>query len=293
MKVFQWIGMLCLWVWFMAFYLPAGVARDLPQIQESGVIRHIGVPYANFVTGSGDGLDVELMKLFAKKIGVRYEYVPSSWPKVIGDLTGETVKADGDSIEVAGKVPRKGDVIANGFTILAWRQKIVSFSLPTFPTQVWVVARADAAVQPITPSGDLDLDILKVKSAVAKMTVFGKLDTCLDPSLYNLSETGARVRIFNHGLNDMAPAVVAGEADATLLDVPDALIALEKWSGKIKVIGPVSENQEMGVAFAKDGVLLLEAFNRFFKACKADGTYQRLVQQYYPAVFDHYPDFFK
>jgi hypothetical protein len=26
----------------------------------------LGVPYANFITGSGDGLDVELMQLFAR-----------------------------------------------------------------------------------------------------------------------------------------------------------------------------------------------------------------------------------
>ncbi len=36
-------------------------ARDLDEIKKSGVLRHLGVPYANFVTGSGDGMDVELV----------------------------------------------------------------------------------------------------------------------------------------------------------------------------------------------------------------------------------------
>ena len=40
-------------------------AADLQEVKQRGVLRHLGIPYANFVTGSGDGLDVELVKLFA------------------------------------------------------------------------------------------------------------------------------------------------------------------------------------------------------------------------------------
>ena len=49
---------------------PAQSPRDLSQIKAAGVLRHLGVPYANFVTGSGDDLDVELMQLFAKRTGL-------------------------------------------------------------------------------------------------------------------------------------------------------------------------------------------------------------------------------
>lgn len=34
---------------------------DLKEIQARGEMRHLGIPYANFVTGAGDGFDVELM----------------------------------------------------------------------------------------------------------------------------------------------------------------------------------------------------------------------------------------
>ena len=45
-------------------------ADDLPDLKARGVIRHLGVPYANFVTGAGDGFSVDMMKLFRKhKIG--------------------------------------------------------------------------------------------------------------------------------------------------------------------------------------------------------------------------------
>ena len=75
----------------------AGVtfAGDLADVKQRGVLRHLGVPYANFVTGAGDGMDVELMKGFAGYLGVRYEYVPTSWKDVIGDLTGKKSQGRG------------------------------------------------------------------------------------------------------------------------------------------------------------------------------------------------------
>ena len=266
---------------------------DLPQIKDKGVLLHLGVPYAHFVTGSGDGMDIEMVKLFAQHLGVRYEYVKTSWKNVIGDLSGKKVKSRGEDVEILGHVPVRGDIIANGLTMIPWRQKVVNYSTPTFPTQVWLVARADSSLQPIKPGGDIKKDIQAVKGAIKGRTVLGKAKTCLDPALYGLREAGAKPILFQGTLNELAPAIINAEAEATILDVPDALIALDKWPGKIKVIGPISERQVMGVGFRKDSPLLLEAFNRFFQELKKDGTYLRLVKKYYPTAFIYFPDFFK
>jgi len=279
--------------WAVFLFIGQACGRDLPEIKASGVIRHLGVPYANFITGSGDGMDVELVRLFAGHIGVRYEYVKTSWGTVIGDLIGKKVKVAGDDVQIIGSAQVKGDIIANGFTIIPWREKIVDFSIPVFPTQVWLMARATSPVMPIIPGGDIEKDISIVKSKLAGLTVLGVANTCLDPQLYNIESTGAVPRLFPGDLNELAPAIVNNEADATLLDVPDALIALDKWPGKIKVIGPVSKTQEMAVAFAKDAPLMKDEFNRFLLKCKSDGRYIDLVKKYYPTVFDYYPGFFK
>jgi ABC-type amino acid transport substrate-binding protein len=286
------ITSLCVFVVLLTFFTGVALGADLSEIKQSGVLRHLGVPYANFVTGSGDGIDVEMAKLFARHLGVKYVYVKTSWSDVIGDLTGKKVMASGEDIIVIGEVPVKGDIIANGFTVLPWRQKIVNYSTPTFPTQVWILARADSPMKPIKPSGDIDSDISSVKALLKDRTVFGVAKTCLDPELYGIEDAGARVKLFEGNLNELAPAVINGDADATLLDVPDALVALEKWGGRVKVIGPVSHVQCMGFAFAKTSPRLLEAFDNFFKECKEDGTYVRLVRKYYPAVFRYYPEFF-
>ena len=277
----------------LTFVAGQGRAADIKEIKERGVLRHLGVPYANFITGMGDGLDVELVQLFVKELGVRYQYVKTSWKMVIPDLIGKKVKPKGNDVEILAQAPVRGDIIANGLTMLPWRKKVVLFSDPIFPTQVWLIVRADSDISPITPSGDIDKDITEVMKKIRGRTVLGKSGTCLDGELYNLKQAGAKFIHFPGQLNDLAYAVIKGEAEATLLDVPDALIALEKWAGQIKVVGPVSPLQVMGTAFPKDAPKLRQAFNRFLSKCKKNGTYLRLVKKYYPVVFEYYPEFFE
>ena len=277
-------------------FAPGGpaAAQDLDAVKARGVLRHLGIPYANFVTGSGDGMDVELMRRFAEHLGVRYQYVRTDWDEAIGDLTGKNVRPrKGGGYEVVGEVPIRGDVIANGVTVLPWREQVVAFSVPTFPNQVWLVARSDSPLAPITPSGSIEKDIASVKKLLRERSLLCKENTCLDPALYEIDATGARVRLFSGSLNELAPALLNGEAEVTLLDVPDALVALEKWPGKIKVIGPISDVQDMAVAFRKDAPALRAAFDAFLADLKRSGAFRAIAMKYYPYVKDYYPGFFK
>lgn len=287
-----WLVRLCMLV------LAAGTGpvkgHDLPDIQAAGVLRHLGVPYANFVSGKGDGLDVELIQGFAAELGVRYEFVETNWKNAFGDLTGQNARGAGSEAELLEKTPVRGDLLANGVTILDWRRQVVEFSDPTFPSGVWLIARADASLDPIRPTGRLGSDIGLVKAAINGRSVLALENTCLDPRLYALPDTGAEVRLLPHvrNLNEIAPAVLRGDAETSLLDVPDALVALEKWPGELKIIGPVSEAQLMAVAFRRDSPQLREAFNQYLRRIRTDGTYLALVEKYYPAVPDYYSEFF-
>lgn len=267
-------------------------ARDLAEIQREGVLRHLGIPYANFILDDDNGLDIELMQLFAKELGVRYEFVRSSWVDVFGDLLGKEVKVQGEHVAITSSRAMKGDVIASGLTVLPWRKKVIDFSPATFPTQVWLVTPAASPLRPITPSGALTEDIKLTKALLAGKTVLGLAGTCLDLSLYRLEEVRATGKNFSGSLNDMAPAVLNGEADATLLDVPDVLVAMAKWPGQIKILGPVSEQQEMAVGFRKDSPELQKAFAKFYLGMKGDGRYGRLVGKHYPDIPYYYPNFF-
>ncbi|MFO7497607.1 MAG: transporter substrate-binding domain-containing protein [Desulfobacterales bacterium] len=270
-------------------------ADDLEAVIRAGKLRHLGIRYANFVVSENAGLDVELVRSFAEHLGVQYEFVETSWSQIIADLSGQSARARGDDVEIIAEAPVRGDLIAAGLTVLAWRQKIVDFSTPTFPTGVWLIAREDSDLQPIIPSGDIDRDIQTVKALLQGKSVLGLQDSCLDPSLYALDEAGALVKFFpgNRNLDEMIPAVMAGMAETTMMDVPVALIALENWPGRIKVIGPLSTPQEMACAFPKSAPNLRRAFDAFFERFKADGNYDSLVRKYYPSVFSYYGSFFK
>jgi len=267
-------------------------AGDLAEVKASGVLRHIGVPYANFITGAGDGMDVEIMQQFATSLGVRYEYVPADWGNLFCDLVGRKIVSKGNTIEDLGPVPVKADIAANGITVLPWRAKVVNFSDPTFPTQVWLVTRVDCPIKPIKPSGNLEADIIAVKKLMVGHSLFTKTKTCLDPALFDLEQYSVTGTEFKGSLNELAPAVINGESEMTLLDVPDTLVALKKWPGKLKVIGPVGPMQDMCVAFPPSSPELRAAFNVFLKGLKADGTYNRLVEKYYPYALQFFPQYF-
>ena len=286
-----WIVLLSLG-WNLCCLVTSLAAADLDEILARGELRHIGVPYANFVTGDGAGLSVELIKMFAQYLGVRYVFVPSTWSNVLGDLSGRQVQADGEHAKISGKIPVRGDLVANGLTVLPWRREVVAFSLPIFPTQVWLIASAQSGLMPITPSGSVKADIDQVKRLLIGRTLLGVYNTCLDPRLYFGEGTAIMVRNFGGNPDELTPAIIRGEAETALLDVPDALVALSRWPGQFKVIGPISDQQWMAVAFAKDAPILREAFNSFFRKLWEDGTYYHLVAKYYPDVFDYYPEFF-
>ncbi len=280
----------------LAFTSEVVPARDLDEIKQSGVLRHLGIPYANFVTGLGDGLDVEVVKGFADYLGVQYRFVGTTWKTAFGDLTGRNAKrAKNGASELLDVTPVKGDILANGVTVLDWRKEVIDYSDPTFPSGVWLIARADSPLSPINPSGSTLKDVSQVKRLLNGRQVLALENTCLDPRLYQLEKTGADVLLPKRELklNEMTPAILNNEAETTLLDVPDALIALDKWPGQIKVIGPISDSQIMAAAFRKESPKLREAFNQYLHVTRKNGDYNRLVKKYYPTVFTYFDAFFK
>ncbi|MBY6188312.1 transporter substrate-binding domain-containing protein [Marinobacter hydrocarbonoclasticus] len=291
--------MLSMW---LALLVPTAQGdHDLDAIKKAGVLRHLGVPYAHFVASydtpegpRAEGFDVELMQGFARHIGVEYQYIPTTWRTAFGQLTGTGTWLDQGELVIGPPQTIEGDVIANGVTILPWRKQLVAFSRPYFPSAVWLVARSDSSMSPIEPTGDRSRDIAMVKSEMAHHTVLAMKYSCLDPDLYQLRQTQAKLvfPIQERQLNEMVPAIMNKDAESTLLDVADTLIALEKWPGEIKVIGPVSELQEMGVAFRKDNPALRQAFDEYLAQILKDGTYHQLAEKHFPTVYYFFPEFF-
>jgi ABC-type amino acid transport substrate-binding protein len=237
-------------------------------------------------------MDVEIMKGFAKHLDVLYEFVQSDWDTVVEDLIGRKITMVNGHAVLGKEVSAKGDLVANGFTILPWREELIDFSNPTFPSKIWLIARADSPLQPIHPTKIENEDIEQSRALLKDRKVLALPQTCLDPGLYKLESSGATVVLYKGNLNEIAPALVNNKSELSILDVPDALIALEKWPGKIKILGPITTSQSMAVGFAKTSPNLRNEFNNYLETIKKDGTYIRLVKKYYPTVSYYFPDFF-
>ena len=262
---------------------------DLDEIKARGELRHLGVPYANFVTGDGDGLDARILKMYSEKIGVKYRYVKTDWDTVIGDLSGKKFVVRGDNVEFTGEVPVKGDIIGNGLTFIPWREKIINFSHPYFPSAIWVVAKADSPVKPIQPTSDPKKDVEVTRDLLKGREVLGIKNTCVDLDLYNLKDSKP---IYMEGitLNDLAAALIKGAAEISILDVPDSLVALSKFPGKIKILGSITGKQDMGFGISKDSPKLLESFNAFLDELKSSGELGKLIHKYYPGIDRYFPE---
>ncbi|MDD3473318.1 MAG: transporter substrate-binding domain-containing protein [Syntrophaceae bacterium] len=264
-------------------------SADLDQIMAKRELSHLGVPYANFVTGDGEGLDAAIIKLYCKKIGVNYVYVKTDWDTVISDLSGKKFKMQGGKVEITGEAPIKGDIIGNGLTVIPWRQQIINYSTPYFPSAIWVIAKADSPIKPIQPTSDPKKDVEATRDLLKGKEVLGIKNTCVDLDLYNLSDSKP---IYKEGitLNDLAAALIKGAAEISILDVPDSLVALSKFPGKIKILGSITGKQDMGFGFSKESPQLLASFNDFLAELRASGELSQLILKYYPGIDNYFPE---
>jgi ABC-type amino acid transport substrate-binding protein len=277
------------------------VAGDLHEVKTAGVLRHIGIPYANFVTISPadgqlneGGFDVDIIRGFAVYLGVKYQFVEGRSDNAYGLLMGQNAEYVDQQIVFGKQQKIQGDLFAGGVTILDWRKNIVDFSDDYFPAGIWLFARSDSTLHPIIPSGSILDDIEQVKEQLNGREVLGKKYTSLDPDLYNLKATGAQIlhARANQKINKMILSIIKNSAETTLVDVVDGLAALDAWSGAIKAIGPISKKQKMAVVFPKSSPKLRQAFNDYLKKIREDGTFNKLVKKHYPEIFNFYPVYF-
>jgi len=77
--------------------LPLGIASagHLEDILARGTIRigttgdYIPMSYRNLETGKYEGIDAEISKLIAESLGVKIEYVPTTWPTLAADTQAD------------------------------------------------------------------------------------------------------------------------------------------------------------------------------------------------------------
>jgi len=240
-----------------AFALAAGgvAAKDWKTVR---IGTEGAYPPFNFVEKSGElaGFDIEIAKALCAEMKVECTFVAQDWDGIIPAL-------------LAGKY----DAIVASMSITEERKQRVAFTDKYYATPARFMAAKDAKVQP-TPDG------LKGKAVGAQRAT-------THASYLEDNFKGADIRLY--ATQDEANLDLAsGRLDAVLADS----VVLYEWlqaDGKSccaflgePVIAPKWFGDGVGVALRKDDPELLALFNKAIATIRANGTYQKINDKYFP-----------
>ncbi|GGL19471.1 ABC transporter substrate-binding protein [Deinococcus radiotolerans] len=225
-------------------------AATLAQIKASGVLRLAtegNYPPFNFYKNKTlSGFEVDLGNAIAKQLGVK-----AQWTTVVFESL------------LLGLDRDRYDLVIASHGITPQRQNAVAFSTPHYCSGGVLVAR---------PGGPRTLADLK-----GKVVTMG-VNTSYLGYVQKLPGIGG-VKTFST-TNDQLQAVLAGRADAMVLDRFNAIDAAKVMPGKLQ-LGDVVFPERIGMAMRKGNTDLQQAVNKALATLMANGTYAKLSQSYF------------
>jgi polar amino acid transport system substrate-binding protein len=227
-----------------------GAGADLGLITEGQLLVGTDTPYPPFEIGQPPnitGYDIEVGRAVAQHLGLQPTFQDTSFDTIFRDL------AQG-----------KFDFVLAATTITPERQQKVAFSDPYYAADQSLV---------VTPGSDI-----KTVEDLADKTV-GAQDGTTGEDYANDETDASEVRGFPEG-PDAINALKAGQVDATIIDQPVAVDALEKEGG-IEIAAIIPTGELYGIPVAKDNTALLGEVNKALQEMKTDGTLAGLYQKYF------------
>ena len=248
---------------FAAMYfcsLSMALAGHLEDIAARGTIRigttgdYIPMSYLNPKTGEYEGIDVELSKLIADSLGVKIEYVPTTWPT----LTADTL---------AGKF----DIALCGISRNYNRAKIMAMS--------------DAYGE-----GLFGKTILCRKTDVNKYRTISDMNRPEVRIMINPGGTNekfactnlAQAQLIVHNENADIPRLIAeGEADIMITETVEAAQYIKKDSRlAAPLINAPFTRHSCGILMEKGDQEWLNYINFVLAELRMDGTMAKLEEEY-------------
>ncbi|MDX2322384.1 MAG: transporter substrate-binding domain-containing protein [Moritella sp.] len=235
----------------------ANAGAVLDGIAESGELRAcFDAGYMPFEMKSKNnsyiGFDVDLGKMMAKQMGVKYVPVNTAWDGIIPAL-------------ITGKC----DVIMAGMTVNAQRNMKVNFADP------YIVVGQSIILNPKL-KGEINSykDLNNPKYTVAsKLGTTGEVvvKRMLKKAKYNAFETET----------DAALEVINGKADAMIYDMPFVSIYAAQNSDKVASILEPFTYEPLGWAVKQGDPDMINFLNNFLRQIKGDGTYDRIYSKWF------------
>ncbi|MFT3741289.1 MAG: lysine/arginine/ornithine ABC transporter substrate-binding protein [Gammaproteobacteria bacterium] len=217
-------------------------------------------PPFEYVAPSGEikGFDIELAKALCQTLNVQCTFTNQPWQSLIPSLK-------------LGKF----DALISAMGITAERQQQVDFSQPYLPATASLVALASDHLQ-LTPAS-LEGKIVGVQGGAT-----------MEQYMNTVYKGVVTVKPYA-SLQDALLDLTSGRVDAVLGDTPSLVDWLNKHdtAKKYQLVGePINDPQIFGAGYAiavkKGHRELLDAFNKALATIKSNGSYDKLVDAYFP-----------
>lgn len=235
---------------------PVEVEGDLSlkTIEDNGkmIVGFTEYPPMGFKeNGEVTGFDIDIAKEVAERLGVEAEFVYIDWDAKVLELNGKNI-----------------DMIWNGLTITADREKEILFSKPYFDNRIVIISLKDSGIDKIA-----DLSAMKVgvelqssgQAAVEGNAVFSSIDELV------------KYTTITEAILDLK----AGGIDAIVADEIFARYAVSKEADQYQVATEVFNSENYGIGFRLEDVALRDKVDAIIDEMAADGTATEISMKWF------------
>lgn len=231
----------------------------IPPVQESHELvvltRNSPTTYYEDAYGNYAGLEYDLIKLFAKELGVNVRFVVATeFNRIIPTL-----------------LKRQAHLIAAGLTVTPEREQAVRFG-PAYQTVQQQIVYNSLAFKPndIDDLSGKKIEVIAGSSYVERLKQARKKYSKLEWREVTTME-----------IEELLEKVANGEADYSIADSHVVSMA-QNFFPDLGVAFNLGKPEQLAWAFPKDGdPYLLERAEKFFARIRKDGTLAQLLDRYY------------
>lgn len=250
-----------LWCGLSACGSTHGVTSDnkVEEIKARGTLRvgatgdYRPLSYLDPQTQTYWGFDTDLAEMLGKSLGVKVQYVPTSWPTLTEDMLNETLF----------------DLAMCGITITDARKEIMLMSDGYLHNGKTILCRKEQAER------FQSLDDINQPDVRVMVNPGGLNEKFAHENLPN-------VQLFVHQKNEEIPSLIAeGMADIMITEIVEAsyYTQVDERLAAPLISKPFTHSL-MGVLMRKGDEDLLRYVNSFIKTCNNDGTLKKLHEKY-------------
>lgn len=234
----------------------------IDEIKQRGELRIAGVLYRPLISprpsGEYVGIDVELMKLMATDLGVKLNIVNSEW-----------------ATAVAGIDAKKWDIVP-ALCIADKRKEVIDFS------ESYITIGATLTVAANNPKG-----LHSIEAFNKPNVVFAVPSGSWSESVAKEVAPNATMKGFSQSTSaDLIQEVLAGRADAVILDTPiQTTVALDAFGDKIRIFPGHNKPLDVrackvGYGYKKGDTKMRDYIDGFVAKMRSSGKLDALVTQF-------------